>query len=93
MNGRGICGPKFWTLDKPGEDKSGRLCSQKILIAVGPVGSEVFFYIITYFFNKIKLAFFSILKTAAYAPNNFVQEIQTGRRGSFREKLGAYKDR
>ena len=54
MNGRGICGPKFWTLDKPGEDKSGRRCSQKILIAVGPVGSEVFFYIITYFFNKIK---------------------------------------
>lgn len=88
-----MCGPKFWTLDKPGEDKSGRLCFPKILIAVGPVGSEVFFYIITYFFNKIKLGFFSILKIAAYAPNNFVQEIRTGRRASFWEKLGAYKGR
>ena len=62
MNGRGICGPKFWTLDKPGEDKSGRRCSQKILIAVGPVGSEVFFYIITYFFNIVKKAFFFYLE-------------------------------
>ena len=42
-----------------------------------------FFNIITYFFNKIKLEFFSILKTVAYAPNNFAQEIQTDRRASF----------
>ena len=83
MNDWGICGPKFWLLDKPGEDKSGRRCFPKILITVGPVGSEVFFYIITYFFNKIKLEFFSILKTAAYAPNNFAQRIRTGRRARF----------
>lgn len=45
----------------------------KIFDDLGPVGNEVFFFIITYFFNKIKLEFFSILKTVAYAPNNFAQ--------------------
>ena len=51
----------------------------KILAYAEPVGNEVFLYIITYFFNKIKLEFFSILKTVAYAPNNFAQEMQTDR--------------
>ena len=55
----------------------------KIFCGLGPVGIYVFFYIITYFFNKIKLEFFSILKTVGYAPNNFVQEMQTDRWASF----------
>ena len=55
----------------------------KIFDDLGPVGNEVFFFIITYFFNKIKLEFFSILKIVAYVPNNFAQEIQTDRQASF----------
>ena len=58
----------------------------KILAYAEPVGTYVFFYIITYFFNKIKLEFFSILKTVAYAPNNFAQEMQTDRQASFGKK-------
>ena len=74
MNDWGICGPKFWLLDKLGEDKSGAVCFSKILIAVDPVGSEVFFYIITYFFNKVKNRVFFIMKIVAYDPNKIVQE-------------------
>lgn len=55
----------------------------KIFGDLGPVGNKVFFFIITYFFNKIKLEFFSILKTVTYALNNFAQEMQTDRRASF----------